>query len=182
MEQTIVIPEEKKEGIGNLDFDSVQERGEKLLHLDASQKLNLLRRFYGRRYEEIQALVRAYLADFMRPSWESTGEVEWPVSSEFEGYASDECVEFCNSHGLNSILRKCREQVENVFSDIVNHYAELSRFEDAEPDDIGHIVIRLEVKSDQATVLKQYDRWVKWIVKNLDPEDEKFFTLTFKRL
>jgi len=114
---------------------------------------------------------------------EDTVDVEpWPLLPKFPVPVSDACKEFCDSHGLNSVLRTCLEQARHAFSNIRNLYAELDYFRDNEPEDVGHIVIRPEVKSDQKSALSQYDAWVDWMIANIPASETNFLTLTIKRV
>lgn len=106
----------------------------------------------------------------------------WPVSQEFEGIATDSCLEFCNAQGLIDALRSCIKQAKAIFSDIETISAELDYFEDEDVVDDGHVVLRLQVKSSQATVLNEYDDWIDWKVDNLSANTRGYFTLTFHRV
>jgi hypothetical protein len=106
----------------------------------------------------------------------------WPVGIEFEGVATDACVEFCDSRGLLGVLRKCLNQARIVFSTIAHLSAELDFFRDEEIEDSTHVVIRIEVNSDQRTALSEYDSWVNWVIQNISPDDSNFFTLTVHRM
>jgi len=111
-----------------------------------------------------------------------TSEESWPVASEFDDYASDDCIEFCNSHGLNHVLRECLDQIPKIFSNVIKYFAELDYFMDEEDENTPHIVIRLKLKSEQKIALDEYDKWVDWVVGNIKPEKAEYFTLSFKRV
>jgi len=106
----------------------------------------------------------------------------WPVSQEFEGIATDSCLEFCNAQGLIDALRSCIKQAKVVFSNIESVLAELDCFEDEGMIDDGHVVLRLKVKSCQNDVLDEYDDWIDWKVANLSTSERGYFTLTFHRI
>lgn len=108
--------------------------------------------------------------------------VNWPVGTEFEGVATDACVEFCNSHGLLGVLRRCLNQARVVFSNIAHLSAELDYFRDEGVEDSTHVVIRVKVKSNQKAALEEYDAWVNWVIQNISPDDCNFFTLTVQRI
>lgn len=145
--------------------------------LDDPEKLRLLSRFC-----EEKSQITCSIVKFLTTPKEDTVDVEpWPVAPKFAEPVSDVCVEFCDSRGLNSVLRTCLEQVRETFSNIRNLYAELDHFRDDEPEDIGHVIIRLEVESDQKTALKEYDACVDWMVGNIAASDSNFFTLTVRR-
>jgi len=110
-----------------------------------------------------------------------TDQIEWPVASETE-YASDESIEFCNSNNLLPLLRNCKKNIELIFSNIKSLRAELGYSEDDEPSDEGHVVFRLELEADQATVLGQYDAWLDWFIENVNVEHRQYFVLRFKRI
>lgn len=108
--------------------------------------------------------------------------VNWPVGIEFESVATDACVEFCNSRGLLGVLRRYLNQARVAFSNIIQLSAELDYFRDEGIEDSTHIVIRIEVNSDQKTALSEYDSWVNWVIQNISPDDSNFFTLTVQRI
>jgi len=110
------------------------------------------------------------------------GTEYWPVTSEFEGMADDACIEFCNSRGVIPVLRKCLGQAQVIFSNVRSVRAELGYFEDEGNEDYGHVVIRLEVRTDQDTMLDEYDRWVDWFIDNLSATNRTLFTLTVSRI
>jgi hypothetical protein len=112
-----------------------------------------------------------------------TGAVaNWPVGTEFEGIATDACVEFCNSHGLPGVLRRCLNQAKVTFSNIIHLSAELDYFQDEGIEDSIHVVIRVKVKSNQKAALDEYDVWVNWVIQNISPDDSNFFTLAVQRI
>jgi len=91
-------------------------------------------------------------------------------------------VKFCNSRGVLGVLRKCLNQTRIVFSNIVHLSAELDYFRDEGIEDSTHVVIRVEVNSDQKVALDEYDAWVNWVIQNISPDDGNFFTLTVQRI
>ncbi len=107
---------------------------------------------------------------------------DWPVLQEFEGISLGSYLEFCNANGLVDALRSCIKQAKVIFSDIETISAELDYFEDEDVVDDGHVVLRLQVKSSQATVLDEYDDWIDWKVDNLSANTRGYFTLTFHRV
>jgi len=169
------------ESTADIHFEQSQEESQDTFtnfDLDDHEKLRLLNKSFKEKSEITSAIIRILMSQR-----EDTVDVEpWPVVPKFPEPVSDVCIEFCDSHGLNPVLRTCLEQARQTFSNIRNLYAELDYFRDNEPEDVGHIVIRVEVKSDQETVLNQYDSWVDWIVANLSVSDSSFFTLTIRRI
>ena len=105
----------------------------------------------------------------------------WPEEYKFSEPVSDACIEFADFHSLNEILEQCFHAVRMFFSKITSLSADLDQFRDEEPEDIGHIVIRLKVASTSKTVLREYDMWANWTVQNLRPEDCARLTLTISR-
>jgi hypothetical protein len=95
---------------------------------------------------------------------------------------SQECIEFCHTKGLISVRDDCLRKAREVFSNIEKLYAELDNYQDDESEDSEHVVIRLEVTSNQQTMLDQYDRMVSWMAENIAPKDSGYFTLTVERL
>jgi len=146
--------------------------------LDDPEKLRLLNKIFEEKSEITSGIIRILMSQK-----EDTVDVEpWPLVPKFPEPVSDACIEFCDSHGLNPVLRTCLKQARQTFSNRKNLYAELDYFRDNEPEDVGHVVIRVEVKSDQETALNQYDSWVDWMVANLSVSDSSFFTLTIRRV
>lgn len=95
---------------------------------------------------------------------------------------SKECLEFCYSRGLSSILANCLKRVKDIFSNIVELSAELDYFRDDQAEDVPHVVIRVEVNSDQETALQEYDQLVCWMAEHVAPSETDYFTMTVKRV
>ncbi len=93
-----------------------------------------------------------------------------------------ECLEFCDSHNLNSILTECLKEARKVFSNILSLSAELDYFRDDENEKTEHVVIRVEVKSAQQIAFEEYDKMVCWIAKNISPSQGEYFTINIKRV
>lgn len=107
---------------------------------------------------------------------------EWPEALEFKDWATIDCVEFCNSHGLLSDLRRCRAALDAIFSNIQRSSAELDYYQDTDSEDEGHIVIRIEIASDRETYRKEYNSWIKWMVENISDDSRLFITVSIDRL
>lgn len=120
----------------------------------------------------------------IRDAWEAyvESEKDWQVTSEFESIADDACIEFCNSHGLIPVLRKCLNQACEIFSNRRSIKAELSHFEDDFSEEDGHVVIRLEVASDAETTSREYNAWVNWVVDSIKHKNIGLLTLTIRRV
>lgn len=165
------------ESTADLNFGELRNTFVIPLDLANSEKLMLLSKILEEKSEITSGII------ILMSQKEDTVDVEpWPLVPKFPEPVNEACVEFCDSHGLNTVLRTCLEQARQTFSNIRNLYAELDYFRDNEPEDVGHIVIRVEVKSDQETALNQYDSWVDWMVANLSVSDSSFFTLTIRRV
>lgn len=95
--------------------------------------------------------------------------------------ATDQCLEFCNSHGLISDLRKCLNEAKKIFSNISNLKAEYDRFPADEYEEDGHVVLKVEVDSDQDTAFREYDDYTAWMMDNISDENLDFFILTVVR-
>jgi hypothetical protein len=106
----------------------------------------------------------------------------WPVTKAFEGRASDGCVEFCNSLGLIDDLRNCLNQLENTFSNIKYHFAELDYFQDEDTEDQGHIVFNVEVQSSRDVSKAEHNKWIDWFVENITDDKRQFFVLDLVRV
>ena len=166
------------ESTADLNFGELRNTFVISFGLDNPEKLRLLNKIFKEKSKITSGIIRILMSQK-----ENTIDVEpWPLVPKFLEPVSDVCIEFCDSHGLNPVLRTCLKQTRQIFSNIKNLYAELDYFRDNEPEDVGHVVIRVEVKSDQETALNQYDSWVDWMVANLFVSDSSFFTLTIRRV
>ena len=163
---------------GTVDLSPEEFVGTFAIYLDDPEKLRLLSKIYEETSEITNGIVRSSMA----PKKDTVDVEPWPVSPKFPELVSDACIEFCDSHGLNDVLRICLKQARETFSNIKNLCTELDYFRDDEPGDIGHIVIRLEVESDQKNALKEYEAYVDWMVENIAASDSNFFTLTVRRV
>lgn len=83
---------------------------------------------------------------------------------------------------MSLILADCLRRAKDTFENIENLSAELDCFRDDESEDSKHVVLRLDVSSDQKTALQDYDRMVCWMSENLAASDSAFFTLTVRRV
>lgn len=167
-----------REDTAELNFEQWASTFWQFFQLVDATKLEFLMKFYEQRSEIVHTVV-----GFLKTAKTDTVDIEpWPVAPSFPEPVSHACVEFCDSHGLNSILRMCLKKVREIFSNITRVYAELDHFRDDEPGDIGHIVIRVEVESNQPTALAEYDKWVNWVILEIPPEQRNFFTLTVRRV
>jgi len=95
---------------------------------------------------------------------------------------SMKCLEFCDLRGLSLILADCLKIAKDIFSNIVELSAELDCFRDDEGESSEHVVLRLDVTSDQKAALQDYDRMVCWMAENLAASEIACFTLTVKRV
>lgn len=95
---------------------------------------------------------------------------------------SEACEEFCDSLGLRPVLVKYLEQINKVFSNIGNLSAEMDHFRDDQEENIPHVVIRVEVHSDQETVLREYDQFVCWMSAEISTRESHHFTITARRV
>ena len=109
-------------------------------------------------------------------------EKDWQVTSEFEGIADNACIEFCNTRGLVPELRKCLNEAEVIFSNMQTLAVEYDCFPADEYEEEGHLVIRVEVDSDQDTAFREYDLFVDWMLENIADDKLNFFVLTVNRI
>ena len=87
------------------------------------------------------------------------------------------------SRDLVSTLDSCLIKARNAFSNIESLYAELSFFEkDEDVEDTAHVVIRLEVESDQATAFAEEDIWDKWFLDNVDVRERSLIIFIVDRI
>lgn len=107
---------------------------------------------------------------------------EWPVTAEFYGIADDSCIEFCNAHGLISDLRKLINKAKEAFSKRQKISAEYDRFPADEFEEEGHVVLKIDVSSDQDTAFREYDEFTDWIYDNVNDDNQDFFILSVNRL
>jgi len=91
------------------------------------------------------------------------------------------CVEFCNSHGLIPDLEKCMSEAKILFSNIQSLSAEYDCFDQDEYEEDGHVVIRIEVGSDQETAFKEYDTFTNWMLDNINDDNLDSFVVTVHR-
>lgn len=103
---------------------------------------------------------------------------EWPDSKEFQSVVNEACLDFCNTKGLINTLRLCLDKIKSHFSNLTEYHVELDHFEDDETQDDGHIVFRISVKSDQETLMFEYNQWIDWIIDNIDDDKQPIITLT----
>jgi hypothetical protein len=96
--------------------------------------------------------------------------------------ASKECIEFCDSQGLASILADCLRKAKELFSSRIKLSADLDYFRDDQVENTPHIVIRVEVSSDQQKAIGEYDQFVCWMATEIPPSDSQHFTITVKRV
>lgn len=107
---------------------------------------------------------------------------EYVLDAQFEDIADDACIEFCDAHGLISDLRKCINQAKDIFSNRQNLMAKYGRYPIDEYEEEGHIIIRVEVDSDQDTAFREYDKFVGWMLDTIADENLDFFVLTVNRI
>jgi hypothetical protein len=137
------------------------------------------------RQEEIAEGLNAPEDEDLSEPVESPAQVSTEMacaSEKIQESITAECKKFCESHGLSSILGEYLTKVKKVFSNIVNLSADIDYFLDDESADEGHIVLRVEVVSDQKTALAEYDRWVDWVIRRIPVEQRDFFTLAVRRV
>ena len=96
--------------------------------------------------------------------------------------ASKECIEFCDSQGLTSILADCLSKAKELFSSRIKLSADLDYFRDDQVENTPHVVIRVEVNSDQQKAIEEYDQFVCWMATEIPPSDSQHFTITVKRV
>ena len=95
---------------------------------------------------------------------------------------SKECLEFCDTQGLASILAECLMKAKELFSSRIKLSADLDYFRDDQAENTPHVVIRVEVSSDQHTAIEEYDQFVCWMATEIPPSDSQHFTITVKRV
>ena len=182
MPETICISEQLSDGTTYEELEAPDELQalEELVDLDDPYKQELLSRICEDK--EKDEIVIKIIRVLIQPKWQETTQAPWPTDPKFPEPITDACIEFCDSHNLNTDMTRCFTKAREIFSNIKNLYSELSYFRDDESEDSSHIVIRVEVDSDQRTVLNQYDTWVDWMVENISPRDRKYITITVKRI
>jgi hypothetical protein len=108
----------------------------------------------------------------------TTVEKNRPLTWEIEEIAK----EFCKTHGLIPELVKCLNQVESIFSNIQSLVAEYDCFHVEDYEEEGHIVIRVDVRSDQDTAFREYDALNQWMIENISDGSLECFVLTVSRI
>jgi hypothetical protein len=111
----------------------------------------------------------------------NTLTIENKKENELDNIVSEACYDFCNSHGLIGTLRQCVNKAKSSFSGIENLFADYDNFDDDENHDLGHIVLRFTVKSEQEKFLEEYNEWFDWIVTNIPPDRSQFITISPER-
>ena len=93
----------------------------------------------------------------------------WPYLNKVPDNMSEVCFDFCNIQGLSGAVEECLSKVKEFFDDSIEHlFAELDCFVDDEPEDIGHIVVRLVVSCDEQVAEEREDLWDTWFVSNIN--------------
>lgn len=92
-----------------------------------------------------------------------------------------ECMRFCESHNLLKTFKRCLQEAKEIFKPVQKIQAEFCFYQDDDTDDVGHIVIRLEVESERNIVRAQKKAWLEWFIGNIDPEERSFFNLVVRR-
>lgn len=184
MPETMSISDYLEEGT---TYDELEAHGDyiqdldELIDLDESYKQALLSRICENKEED--EIVIKIIRVLIQPKWQKgTTQESWPIAPKFPEPVTDICTEFCDSHSLNPVVRRSLTKARELFSNIKNLYAELGYFRDDESEDSGHVVIRVEVDSDQGTALNEYDNWTNWMVENISPRDSNHITITVKRI
>lgn len=182
MPETIGISERLSDGTTHEELEAPDELQalEELVDLDNSYKQELLSRICEDKEED--EIVIKIIRVLIQPKWQGTTQEPWPIAPKFPEPVTDVCTEFCDSHSLNPVVTRCLTKAREIFSDIKSLYAELDYFRDDESEDSSRVVIRVEVDSDQGTVLNEYDKWVDWMVENISPCDSNYITITVKRI
>ena len=109
-------------------------------------------------------------------------DTEYFIDAQLEDIADDACIEFCNTHGLISDLRKCLDQAKDTFLNRLSLKAEYDCYPIDEYEEEGHITIRVEVDSDQDTAFREYDKFVGWMLDKITDDNLDFFVLTVNRI
>lgn len=122
------------------------------------------------------------IADRQKIAIEDISTSDLPISTEFVRWTTDACVEFCNSHGLIDVLRRCNKHINIIFKNIDTVSADYDCFDEEDGQTEGHIAIRVSINSNLQTAMQDYNNWIKWKISNLSIEQRKYFTLTFHRI
>lgn len=88
----------------------------------------------------------------------------WPYKN-----LSEACFDFCNRQALLGDVQDCLFNVQKIFADSIKYlFAELDYFVDDEPEDIGHVVIRLVVSCDEQSAEEREELWDMWFISNIN--------------
>jgi len=128
-------------------------------------------------YKEYSHTKKEIVWSLTRSQAKTTVEEDRPVTWEVEDIAKD----FCRTHGLIPDLIRCLNRAETIFSHIQSLVAEYDCFHADDYEEDGHIVIRIEVASDQETSFDQYDTLKNWMLENISDDNMDFFVLTVRR-
>jgi hypothetical protein len=146
-----------------------------------------LQSFWGTYKSWVQMQLPEFCEEYFKKALKNyitkeNGTDKWLVTFEFEGIADDACIEFCNTHGLISDLRKCINEAKYMFSNMQRLVTEYDCYPIDEYEEEGHIVIRVEVDSDQNTAFREYDKFIGWMLNEIADDNLGFFVLTVNRI
>jgi len=104
------------------------------------------------------------------------------IGSQLQETITPECIEFCKAHGILVQFNNCLDKAVALFSNVVSVSADYDRFPPDECEDEGHVAIGIEVRSDQDTAFRDYERYGDWMLDNIAPAASRFFVVTFNRV
>lgn len=128
-------------------------------------------------YKEYSDTKREILWSLSKEEIDTSIEEEPTVTWKVEQIAK----RFCKDHGLIPDLIRCLNRAEGMFSNIQSLLAEYDCFHADDYEEEGHIVIRVEVDSDQETALSEYDALNGWMLDNISDDNIDFFVVTVRR-
>ena len=128
-------------------------------------------------YKEYSHTKKEIVWSLTRAQTKTTVEEDRPVTWEVEDIAK----EFCKTYGLIPDLIGCLNQAEIVFSNIQSLVAEYDCFHADDYEEEGHIVIRVEISSDQETAFREYDAFNDWMLENISDDNLEYFVVAVRR-
>jgi hypothetical protein len=129
-------------------------------------------------YKQYHDQKREIVRSLTTPTNDTTSEEERLVTWKVEDIAA----EFCRTKGLIPDLIACLNQAEIGFSEIESIVAEYDCFHSDDYEEEGHIVIRIDVNSNQDTAFKEYEDYNGWMLENTGDKGLEYFIVTVRRL
>jgi hypothetical protein len=96
-------------------------------------------------------------------------------------WITKDCLNFCHERNIFEDVKKCKDAVYDIFSNIKEMVFEHDYFYN-EAYESGHVFIRLKIKADKETYRKEYRSWISWMVNNLTDESRILISISIDRI